>query len=269
MKDASQTVKKTRTLIVDDEPLARTNLTVLLRRHPEIEIVAECGSGREALSMIRTSKPDLVFLDVQMPECDGFDVIEMLGGEAPCVIFVTAYDSYALRAFEVGALDYLLKPFDNARFERTLARAKERLALAHNAPQAKQFFVIKSAGQISFIGFSEIDWIEAADYYVSLHVGASTHLLRRSMAELEQELDPAVFCRIHRSAIVKLGKVRRLELNESGEYDVVLINGARLRLSRRYRKTLQSRLRVQGSSNDKSSPRRAPRNVAASRRLLP
>ncbi|MGC2398662.1 MAG: LytTR family DNA-binding domain-containing protein [Acidobacteriaceae bacterium] len=242
MKDGGHTIKTIRTVIVDDEPLARTNLTMLLRFHPEIEIAAECGSGREALSVIRTGRPDLVFLDVQMPECDGFDVIEMLGSEAPCVIFVTAYDSYALRAFEVGALDYLLKPFDNPRFERTLERAKERIALGTNGQVAKQTFVIKTTGQVSFVAASEIDWIEAADYYVSLHVGTRTYLLRRSMAELEQELDQSAFFRIHRSAIVKLEKVRRLELNVSGEYDVLLTNGTRLRLSRRYRKELQSRL---------------------------
>jgi two-component system, LytTR family, response regulator len=244
MKDAAHTIGKIRTVIVDDEPLARTNITMLLRLHPEIEMVAECGSGREALSVIRAMKPELVFLDVQMPECDGFDVIEMLGSDAPCVIFVTAFDSYALRAFEVGALDYLLKPFNNARFERTLERAKERIALARNGQQAKQSFVIKAAGQVSFVAASEIDWIEAADYYVSLHVGARVHLLRRSMTKLEQELDKDAFCRIHRSAIVKLEKVRNLELNESGEYDVLLRNGTRLRLSRRYRKELQFRLGI-------------------------
>jgi two-component system LytT family response regulator len=157
MKDGGHTIKKIRTVIVDDEPLARTNLTMLLRLHPEIEIAAECGSGREALSVIRTGRPDLVFLDVQMPECDGLDVIEMLGSDAPCVIFVTAYDSYALRAFEVGALDYLLKPIDNARFERSLERAKQRIALAKNGQLTKQSYVIKAAGQVSFVAVSEID----------------------------------------------------------------------------------------------------------------
>jgi len=244
MKDADQTPKKIRTVIVDDEPLARTNLTFLLRAHPEIEIVAECGSGEEALTVIRDSKPDLAFLDVQMPECDGFDVIEMLGSNAPRVIFVTAYDSYALRAFEVGALDYLLKPFDNARFGRTLERVKESLALAGTAAPTRQSFVIKAAGQVSFVAASEIDWIEAADYYVSLHVGEKSYLLRRSMADLTQELDQKAFCRIHRSAIVKIEKVLRLELNKSGEYDLLLTNGARLRLSRRYRKELQFRLGI-------------------------
>jgi two-component system LytT family response regulator len=238
-----------RALVVDDEPLARSNLTVLLRSDPEIEVVRECGSGMEAIAEIRGSKPDLVFLDVQMPECDGFDVLEMLGGELPpAVVFVTAYDQYALRAFEAGALDYLLKPFDNARFELALGRAKERIAYGRNLTPALERFVVKSAGQVSFLKASEIDWIEAADYYSCLHVGARTHLLRRSMAELDQELDQAVFCRIHRSTIVKLDRVRGMKLNESGEYDVLLEDGTKLRLSRRYRKELQSRLSVRGSA---------------------
>ena len=237
-----------RTVIVDDEALARERVRTLLAASPDVDVAAECTNGRDAVAAIRELRPALVFLDVQMPECDGFDVIERLGSDTPSIIFVTAYDSYALRAFEVGALDYLLKPFDNARFERTLERAKERITLAKNGQPAKWPFVIKTAGQVCFVGASEIDWIEAADYYVSLHVGRKTHLLRRSMAELEQELDENTFCRIHRSAIVKLDKVRRLELNESGEYDVLLTNGTRLRLSRRYRKELQSRLRIPGSS---------------------
>jgi two-component system, LytTR family, response regulator len=243
-----------RALVVDDEPLARSNVTVLLRRDPEIEVVWECGSGMEAIAEIRGSKPDLVFLDVQMPECDGFDVLEMLGGELPAaVVFVTAYDQYALRAFESGALDYLLKPFDNARFERALGRAKERIAHGRNPHPALERYVVKSAGQISFLKISEIDWIEAADYYSCLHVGARTHLLRRSMAELDEELDQAVFCRIHRSTIVKLDRVRGMKLNESGEYDVLLEDGTKLRLSRRYRKQLQSRLSVRSSTASERS----------------
>ena len=238
-----------RALVVDDEPLARSNLTVQLGRDPEIEVVRECGSGMEALAEIRSSRPDLVFLDVQMPECDGFDVLEMLGGELPpAVVFVTAYDQYALRAFEAGALDYLLKPFDNARFDRALGRAKERIAHDRNPPPTLERLVVKSAGQVSFFRASEIDWIEAADYYSCLHVGARTHLLRRSMAELDEELDQSVFCRIHRSTIVRLDRVRGLKLNESGEYDVLLEDGTKLRLSRRYKKELQSRLSVRGSA---------------------
>jgi len=244
-----------RALVVDDEPLARSNLTVLLRRDPEVDVVRECGSGMEALAEIRDSKPDLVFLDVQMPECDGFDVLEMLGGDLPpAVVFVTAYDQYALRAFEAGALDYLLKPFDNARFDRALGRAKERLAHARNPPPMLERFAVKSAGQVSFLKASEIDWIEAADYYSCLHVGARTHLLRRSMAELDEELDQATFCRIHRSTIVRLDRVRGLKLNENGEYDVLLEDGTKLRLSRRYRKQLQSRLSVRSSTAPEHSP---------------
>lgn len=240
-------VVRIRTLIVDDEPPARANLRVLLRRDPEVDIVAECGSGTEALTEIRSKKPDLVFLDVQMPECDGFDVLELLGGGLPAIIFVTAYDQYALRAFEAGALDYLLKPFDNARFERALARAKERIAHANSAAKKAERFAIKSTGQVSFVNIAEIDWIEAADYYACLHVGAKSHLLRRSMAELEEDLDPRVFCRIHRSAIVNLERIQALELREDGEHDAVLRDGTRLRMSRRYRKELQSRMGVSQS----------------------
>jgi two-component system LytT family response regulator len=239
--------KKIRALLVDDEPLARSNLKVLLRLDPDIEIVNECGSGGEAVVDIRKSRPDLVFLDVQMPECDGFDVLELLGKDLPpALIFVTAYDQYALRAFEAGALDYLLKPFDNARFERTLIRAKERIALGRNLPRVDRL-AVKSAGEISFVKFSDIDWIEAADYYACLHVGPRTHLLRRSMSDLEGELDEATFCRIHRSTIVNLDRVRALKLGEDGEHQVLLESGTSLRLSRRYRKQLQSRLAVRSS----------------------
>jgi two-component system, LytTR family, response regulator len=234
---------KIRAVVVDDEPLARSSLKVLLRRDPEIELVSECGSGMEALREIRGKKPELVFLDVQMPECDGFDVLEQLGKDLPpALVFVTAYDQYALRAFEAGALDYLLKPFDNARFGRALERAKEKIALGKDAPRKIERLAIKNAGEILFLRITEIDWIEAADYYVCLHVGARTHLLRRSMNEVEEELEPGAFCRIHRSAIVNLERVRRLEVSEEGGTDVVLGDGTRLRLSRRYRKQLQGRL---------------------------
>lgn len=239
---------KIRALVVDDEPLARSNLKVLLGRDPEVEIVSECGSGAEALEEIRKRKPDVVFLDVQMPECDGFDVLEQLGGEMPAaLVFVTAYDQYALRAFEAGALDYLLKPFDNARFERALTRAKERIERGKDAPRKMERLAVKNAGEVQFLKIAEIDWIEAADYYVCLHVGAKSHLLRRSMAEVEKEVKPSAFCRIHRSAIVNLERVRRLENGEDGGAEVVLSTGARLRLSRRYRKELQARLGVGGS----------------------
>jgi two-component system, LytTR family, response regulator len=234
---------KIRAVVVDDEPLARSSLKLLLRRDPEVELVGECKSGMEALAEIRRKKPELVFLDVQMPECDGFDVLEQLGSEMPpALVFVTAYDQYALRAFEAGALDYLLKPFDNARFERALNRAKERIEQGKETPRKIERLVIKNAGQVLFQKISEIDWIEAADYYVCLHVGTKTHLLRRSMSDVDQELEQAAFCRIHRSAIVNLERVRQLEISEDGGTDVVLNSGARLRLSRRYRKDLQARL---------------------------
>jgi two-component system LytT family response regulator len=246
---AEEQPKRIRAIIVDDEALARSNVVLSLRPHPEIEIVSECASGMEALTGIRHARPDLVFLDVEMPECDGFDVLEMLGGDLPpAVVFVTAYDKYALRAFEAGALDYLLKPFDNGRFERALGRAKERVAQARNSPRIREHIAVKSGGQLTFLKVSEIDWIEAADYYSCLHVGAKSHLLRRSMAELDEELDQSVFCRIHRSTIVRLDCVRGLKLNENGEYDVLLQNGTRLRMSRRHRRQLQSRLDLHGTS---------------------
>jgi two-component system, LytTR family, response regulator len=234
---------KIRALIVDDEPLARSNLAVLLRADPEIGIVGECGSGEQALGEIRVANPDLLFLDVQMPECDGFDVLELLGRNLPpAIVFVTAYDQYALRAFDAGALDYLLKPFDNARFELALSRAKQRIRLGQDRTPKLERVVIKNAGEICFVKIAEIDWIEAADYYACLHVGPRSHLLRRSLQELEEDLDPNVFCRVHRSSIVNLERVQGLKLGQNGEYEVLLDHGARVRLSRRYRKQLQERL---------------------------
>jgi two-component system LytT family response regulator len=242
--------QRIRVLVVDDEPLARNNLTVLLRADPEIEILTECGSGEEALAEIRKSRPHLVFLDIQMPECDGFDVLEMLGQDLPpAIIFVTAYDQYALRAFEAEALDYLLKPFDNSRFHRALRRAKERISNHTGSPSTPERMAVKSSGKITFLKISEIDWIEAADYYSCLHVGRRTQMLRRSISELERELDTTMFCRIHRSAIVRLDRVRNLCVNENGDYDVVLEDGTKLRSSRRYQKQLKSRLRVRALAN--------------------
>jgi len=232
-----------RALVVDDEPLARSNILHQLRANPEVEILGECDSAARALDAIRSQKPDLVFLDVRMPEYDGFDILEMLGAEAPpAVIFVTAYDQYALKAFETGALDYLLKPFNNARFDRALDRARERIALRRAVPVKMDRVTIKNAGSVIFLPTTEIDWIEAADYYASLHVGKKTHLLRRSMNDLESDLDPAQFCRIHRSTIVNLDRVRELRFDSDAEYELVLADGTKLRLSRRYRKDLQARL---------------------------
>ena len=233
-----------RVLVVDDEPLARRNLVVLLRRDPEIASIGECASGIEAVQAIGQSRYDLVFLDVQMPECDGFDVLEMLGGDLPAaVIFVTAYQEYALRAFDAGALDYLLKPFDDARLGRALQRAKERIAqrASNPSPQAVRL-VVKDRGRVLFVDSEEVDWIESAGSYACLHVGAATHLLRRAMSELERDLSGKPFMRVHRSAIVNLDRIRALELGAGGDYEVVLKSNARLRLSRRLRKGLQDRL---------------------------
>jgi two-component system, LytTR family, response regulator len=238
-----KTVTEIRTLIVDDEPLARTTIADLLRSDPEISVIGECSSGTEAIEVIRTCRPALIFLDVQMPGCDGFDVIEQLGADSPkAVVFVTAYDQYALKAFEVEALDYLLKPYSDSRFFRVLARAKALLEQSNAAPHSLDRLMVKSAGRVIFLRAAEIDWIEAADYYACLHVGERSHLLRRSMADLERELDPEIFCRIHRSAIVNITRVRELRLDANGEYEVVLQNGAQLRLSRSYREQLQKKL---------------------------
>jgi two-component system, LytTR family, response regulator len=233
-------------LVVDDEPLARRNLTALLRPDAAIASVTECGSGHEAIEVIRRTRPDLVFLDVQMPECDGFDVLEQLGSELPStIIFVTAHNEYALRAFEAGALDYLLKPFDDARFQRALSRAKEKIArYAPAQREPLERLVIKSPGRVLFVNVADIDWIEAADYYACIHVGDASHLIRRTLAELEADVGDQRFFRTHRSVIVNLERIRGLELQSDGEYAVVLTSGAQLRLSRRFRKPLQDRLGV-------------------------
>jgi len=234
-----------RTLIVDDEPLARANIAALLGGDPEISVVGECGSGTQAIAAVRKSKPSLLFLDVQMPECDGFDVLERLGGDAPAaVVFVTAYDKYAIQAFEVEALDYLLKPFDDARFFRALARAKAHLHQRAAKLPGIQRLIVKSAGRVVFLQTEEIDWIEAADYYACLHVAGRTHLVRRSMSDLERDLDPKMFCRTHRSSIVNIARVRELRLDSNGEYEVALNDGTKLKVSRSYREQLQQRMLI-------------------------
>ncbi len=230
-------------LVVDDESLARRNLTVLLQGDPDIASVIECASGMEAVEEIGRSKPDLVFLDVQMPECGGFDVLELLGNQLPTIIFVTAYDEYALRVFEAGALDYLLKPFDNARFARALNRAKDRFAhYAPSRPLPAERLVVKSRGQVLFVNVADIDWIEAAGYYACVHVGNDTHIIRRTLLELERDLGDERFSRIHRSIIVNLNRIHGLEIQNGGEYEVVLKSKIRLQLSRRFRKLLQERM---------------------------
>lgn len=228
-----------RALIVDDEPLARRNLAVLLARAPGVTVVGECGSAEEALAAFAALTPDLVFLDIDMPECDGFALLDRAGAAPPfSVVFVTAHHQFALRAFEVGALDYILKPFDDARFARVLARARERAG----TPGVHQRFLVKNGGTVAVVPFAAIDWVEASDYYATLHVAGKTHMLRRSLAELDAVLAAHGFQRIHRSAIVNLDRVGALALREDGEYEVVLASGARLRMSRRYRKAVLERL---------------------------
>jgi len=242
MAQEERATEPLRVLVVDDEPLARRNVTVLLRGDPEIESIVECGAGVEAINVIRRWQPHLVFLDVQMPECGGFEVLELLGTDLPpVVVFVTAYDEYALRAFEVGALDYLLKPFDDARFHRALLRAKDKLAHHAQGQAGTKRLVVRSPGQLLFLNVSDIDWIEAASYYACLHVGRDTHIIRRTLSDLERELGEG-FIRIHRSIIVHVERIQRLELQDAGEYEVVLKSGVRLRLSRRFRKRLQDRM---------------------------
>jgi two-component system LytT family response regulator len=235
-----------RTVIVDDEPLARSSLRVLLARDPAIDLVAECGSGEEAVGAIRELRPDLVFLDIQMPEVDGFDVIERLGAcVPPAVVFVTAFDQHALRAFDAGALDYVLKPYTDARFGLALARAKAQIKQARavrGATAVPERIAVRSGRGIHFVTLAEVAWVESADYCVDLHVAGRTHTLRRSMASIEAELEPAGFCRIHRTAIVNLAHVRALEAGVDGEAEVVLRDGRRLSTSRRHRATLQERL---------------------------
>jgi len=246
-----------RTLIVDDEPLARERLRTLLRDEPDIELIGECADGKEAVSAIQGKNPELLFLDVQMPEMDGFAVLEAVGPErVPAVVFVTAYDRYALRAFDVHALDYLLKPFDRERFQKALERARAQvgergklgdrlLALLKDIkeePKHPQRFVIKSAGRVFFLRADEINWIEAAGNYVQLHVGSATHLMRETMGGLETRLDPEKFVRIHRSAIVQVDRIKEMQPAFHGDYIVILEDGTRLNLSRSYREKLQALL---------------------------
>ncbi len=250
-----------RVLLIDDEPLAREMLREMLEGDPDVTIVGESCNGREALEAIRAHSPDLLFLDVQMPEVGGFEVLASLGkGQIPYVIFVTAYDQYAVRAFEVQALDYLLKPFDQERFDVSWQRAKARimrnrnggvsmdrriLALLEELKTGNKFLerlVIKASGRIYFLETSEIDWIEAEGNYVSVHSAKKSHMLRETISSLESQLDPKKFVRIHRSAIVRLDFVQELQPWFHGEYRIILQDGTQLTLSRNYRDRLQEAL---------------------------
>jgi len=234
-----------RAIIVDDEPLARKAIHLLLERDPEIVVAAEC-SGVDAAEHIERTHPDIMFLDVQMPEVDAFDLLEAIGPNAvPSIVFVTAYDAYALRAFDVHAVDYLLKPFDDARLENALQRAKERVRarrsgqsdaqvaelVRERAPYLRRFLV-RSREKVIVVNAADVDWIEAADYYASLHVGPKSHLLRETMTDLEKRLDPERFFRVHRSAIVNIDRVREIHPHFRGDCLLVLSDGTRVKLSR-------------------------------------
>jgi two-component system, LytTR family, response regulator len=244
-----------RTLIVDDEPLARAAIRNMLTRHDEIQIVGECSSGAEAILAIESGAPDLVFLDVQMPEVDGFGVVEAIGIEHfPCFIFVTAYDQYAVRAFETHALDYLLKPFDRERFDAAMNRAMQQMRRKESADEMSlrlqelvresraphlQRFIIREPNRIFFLAAKDVDWIEAQGNYVNLHAGTHTYMLREPLGEIETQLAPGTFRRIHRSTIVNVDCIRELQLLFHGGYTVVLRDGTELKLSERFRENLR------------------------------
>ncbi len=262
---------KNRALIVDDEPLAREVIRAWLQPHPEITLVGEATNGWEAVAAIRRQQPDLVFLDVQMPDLDGFGVVHEIAAERlPAIVFVTAYDQFAVRAFEVHALDYLLKPFTQARFEQALQRARQQLAQAHvgdidqrlralladrarvyshddqdkknSAAKYSDRLAVKESGKVLLLKADEIDWIEAAGDYVCLHVARKSHLLNESMNSLVAKLDPNHFVRVHRSTVVNLERVKELHPHFNGEYFILLHDGTQLKLSRTYRESLQSLL---------------------------
>jgi two-component system, LytTR family, response regulator len=266
--------RRIRVVVVEDEPLARDGIGMLLQDDPEVEIVAESGGGLDAVATLRRLRPDLVFMDVQIPEMNGFEVLASLAPEeVPEVIFVTAFDRYALRAFEVHALDYLLKPFDDDRFYDALRRAKDRLRLSRmsdlsqrllsllktygdggasaegaargrpSEPPGEGFmtrFSIRDVGRVVFLGVDEIDWIEAADYYVEIHAGGKSYLHRETMQSVERRLDPARFLRIHRSVIVNRDRIKELRSQGRREVIVVLAGGAELKVARSYRDKLQA-----------------------------
>jgi two-component system LytT family response regulator len=242
-------------LIADDEALARKFIRRMLKDDHDVEIVGECSSGKETVAMIKKQKPDIVFLDVQMPEMNGFAVLESIGIERlPEIIFATAYEQYAIRAFELHALDYLLKPFDQARFRDAIKHAKERfrserenegrtqisalLESIKNKPQYLDRLMIKASGRITFLSIDEINWIEADDKYVHLHAGKLTPMIRQTLTAMETQLDPKKFRRIHRSTIVNVKRIKELQPLFSGEHSILLEDGTKLTLSRSYKDKL-------------------------------
>lgn len=252
MKNSKQNL---RIIIVDDEPIAREGVRVQVRRHSDAEIIAECENGLEAVDKIRDLNPDIVFLDVQMPGMDGFEVLQNLSvDQSPIIVFVTAYDKYALKAFEVRAVDYLLKPFDAERFEKAFNRAKAQVLQVNDEsvslklrtlidavrPTQKYLerLVVKSSGRIFFLQVAEIDWIEAADNYVDVHLGRESHLIRETLTGLENKLNPDQFLRVRHSAIVNINHIKELHPILKGAYEIILNNGTKISSSRRYYKNI-------------------------------
>ncbi len=249
-----------RVLLVDDEPLAREGLRLHLAGEPDVEIVGECGDGEEAVRALRELAPDLVFLDIQLPGLNGLEVLDRLAGRLPALVFVTAYDRYAIAAFERHALDYLLKPFDAPRLARTLARVRGELArrdrdaigkevlatlreLRREPPRYLERLAVRTTGRYIFLRVDEVDWIEAAENYVRVHAAGRGHLMRETMSGMEGKLDPARFLRIHRSAIVNVDRIRTIEALDNGELAVVLGDGTRLPTSRSYRAAIEELIR--------------------------
>ena len=260
-------MRKLRVLIVDDEPIAREGIRIHLQAETGIEIVGECANGREAVEAIGQQSPDLVFLDVRMPLLDGFGVVEAVGAERmPVVIFVTAFDEYALRAFEAHAFDYLLKPVDGERLRKSIERARAQiqripaddygqhlLAMLHDLKAQREGrsgrrkyterIAVKTAQRVSFLDVERIDWIGADGNYVRLHAGREAHLLRETMDGMESKLDPEEFLRIRRSTLVRVRRIRELHPLFNGQYEIILLDGTRLTSSRRYRKNLDRLLK--------------------------
>jgi two-component system LytT family response regulator len=253
-------MKTIRTLIVDDEPVARRGIRRELEGLPDVIIVGECSDGYQAVAAIQEKAPDLIFLDLQMPELDGFGVIEAIGSEhMPVVIFVTAYHQHALQAFEIHALDYILKPFTRERFHSALQHARKQIQHSNSddlserlraflqasepvrqeQPKYLERLVVKTAGRIFFLPTEEIHWIEAADNYVRLHIGKDSHMIQGTMSRLESRLDPEMFLRIHRSAIVNIKFIKELHPLFHGEYAIQLSSGKELTSGRTYRENIQ------------------------------
>ncbi len=253
-------MSRIRTLVVEDQPMARERLVELLESEPDIEVVSAAGSGRDAVEAIRRLRPDLVLLDLQIPDLDGFGVIAELGEAMPLTIFVTAYDEYALRAFDVHAFDYLLKPFGRERLQQALGRARLRLAERREEQLARRLvalvndvsgarsapdrLMVKSAGRVVFIAIDELDAVESEGNYVRLHAGERVHLVRETMASIERRLGQDRFCRVHRGWIVNLERVSEMHIRPSGEHELVTHAGRRYRVGRAYRDAVQARLQL-------------------------